>query len=141
MSSNSSLFSVENPDEPWALWRLVFDAKFQTELRDSDLFGSPFVEALAKRIDEAMLRSYRLQGKSESVELHRQWRKSLPQNLFVLHAVTARLKEDGKSKWWNSQSHDSKIAYVRGRLVPFEPTDDMLEKLVQQVDTHACSSI
>lgn len=128
------LFCVDDPIELLALSRLVRDAKFQPECRDRDLWASPYVHALAARIDEAMLASYQGEHRERHIKNHLEWRASLPQNSQVLAAIRARLKEDAQTPWWREQSAESKLAYVRGCVAPYQPEDAFLRDLIHEAE-------
>ena len=132
--AHAPLFVVDDPIELLALSRLILDAKFQPELRDRDLWGSPYVSALATRVDEALLNSYGGERKDHLVKNHLEWRASLPQNSFVLAAVRSRLKETAQSSWWQQQSMESKLAYLRGCVAPYQPDDQFLLGLISDAE-------
>lgn len=127
------LFTVEDPTELQALWRLVAEAKFQSAPDDADLWGSPYVHALAQRISDALLRSYEGAGKMDAVEAHRRWVESLPNNV-VLPVVQAQLKIDAKTSWWSDASREQKLAYILGCVAPFKPSPDFLDDLLREAE-------
>ncbi len=129
----SSLFTVEDPNELLALWRLVAEAKFQSAPDDTDLWGSPYVHALAQRISDALLRSRAAAGKLDAVETHKRWVESLPNNV-VLPVIQAKLKIDAETSWWLGATHEQKLAYVRGCVAPFQPSPDFLEGLLRDAE-------
>lgn len=134
MSHEQTLFSVANPDELLALWRLVAEAKFQADPDDKDLWGSPFVHNLAQRISDALLQTYKNQHDVQAIEAHHRWIASLPTNI-VLSVVKARLRNDASSSWWHSMSHEQKLEYVQGCVSPFEPDQNFIELLVHEAET------
>ena len=132
--ARAPLFTVDDPTELLALSRAILDAKFQPEVRDRDLWGSPFVHALAARIDEALLNSYNGPNQERLVKNHLEWRASLSENSFVLAAIHARLKEDAQTAWWKAQSPESKLAYVKGCVAPYQPADSFLLRLINEAE-------
>lgn len=130
---NGPLFSVEDPTELLALWRLVAEAKFQPDPDDADLWGSPYVHALAQRISDALLLSYETSGEQQAAETHTVWVRSLPNNV-VLPIVKAQLKRDAATPWWLRQSHEQKSAYVRRCIAPFEVHSEFLEGLIRDAE-------
>jgi hypothetical protein len=129
-----SLFHVDDPAELHALWRLMYDAKFQTELRDKDLWASPQVHRLAARLDEARLKAYQAEGNAEHVERHLRWRKSLKENPFVLRATRGRLREVANTDWWRQMPQPEKLEFLRGCITPFELSEPELLALVQEAE-------
>lgn len=130
---NDPLFTVEDTAELLALWRLVAEAKFQADPDDTDLWGSPYVHALAQRISDALLRSYEIDGQRQAVEAHTGWVRSLPNNV-VLPIVKAQLKRDAANPWWLQQTHEQKLAYVRGCIAPFEANSEFLDGLIRDAE-------
>jgi hypothetical protein len=126
------IFEISDPIELLALWRLVAEAKFQENPEDTDLWGSPFVHSLACKISDAMLESYRLAGKLDDVERHKQWLNSLPNNL-VLPAVKAQLKRDAQGRHW-PLAYEAKAAYVEGCIAPFLATKDFIRQLIDDAE-------
>jgi hypothetical protein len=61
------------------------------------------------------------------------WVASLPNNV-VLPVIKANLRKDAASQWWSSQSHEQKVAYVRGCVAPFQPDGEFLEGLVREAE-------
>jgi hypothetical protein len=134
MSENPKpLFVVSDEYELLALWRLVAEAKFQPEPEDADIWGSPYVHSLSKRIDDALLEC----AKSRSVEeaqRHLSWRASLESNV-VLPVVKKNLKNDAASAQWKTWTMDQKIAYLRGCVAPFEVPSALAEQLIREAET------
>ena len=128
-----SLFSVSDPVELLALWRLVAEAKFQPDPEDTDLWGSPHVHALARRISDALLSAQQAQGNVEAVRAHLRWVASLPNNV-ALPVIKANLRKDASSQWWSAQSHEQKLAYVEGCVAPFQTDGEFLEGLVREAE-------
>ena len=87
------IFRVDDPVELLALWRLVAEAKFQVDPDDQDLWGSPYVHALAQRISDALLSHYEAHEDLQAATAHRQWLMSLRTNV-VLPVVEAQLKKN-----------------------------------------------
>jgi hypothetical protein len=127
------LFEIGDDLELFALWRLVAEAKFHADPDDTDLWRSPIVHQLATRIADAMLRSYETKGDVKSVEHHRAWRASLPNNV-VLPAVKKRLKRDASDEWWERLTLAEKVSYVRGCVAPFDPGQEFIEGLVREAE-------
>ncbi|WP_143132985.1 hypothetical protein [Pseudoduganella namucuonensis] len=126
------LLEISDPIELLALWRLVAEAKFQENPDDIDLWGSPFVHSLARKISDAMLEAYRIAGKSGDVERHLQWLNSLPNNV-VLPTVKAQLKRDAQSRDWPS-AFEEKAAYVEGCIAPFLATKEFVRQLIDDAE-------
>ena len=129
MSTNVPLFSISEPMELLPLWRLVAEAKFQSEPDDRDLWGSPYVHALSAKIADAMLKSYEAQGDTASIDAHRHWIESLPNNA-VLPAIRSKFKLDASTQWWKEFSQQQRLEYVRGCIAPFEVSEEFLKGLV-----------
>jgi hypothetical protein len=127
------LFSVSDSTELLALWRLVAEAKFQPEPDDTDLWGSPQVNALSQRISDALLSSYALKGDDEAIARHHRWVSSLESNI-VLPVVQARLKADAATEWWSKYSFAQKISYVRECIAPFKSSPGFAEGLVRDAE-------
>ncbi|MDP2095767.1 MAG: hypothetical protein Q8K50_18035 [Hydrogenophaga sp.] len=128
------LLSLETPEEIHVLWRLMFDAKFQTALRDKDLWSSPWVHELARKIDEARLRAYEVEGKPQYAERHLKWKRSFAENPLVSEATSTRLKEMIRTDWWKSQTAGAQLEFVRGCLAPYEAEDDELVNLIRAAE-------
>jgi hypothetical protein len=131
--SNESLFSVSDPVELLALWRLVAEAKFQSNPDDKDLWGSPYVHALAQRVSDSLLRHHQAIGDNQLVNSHRQWVGSLPNNV-VLPVIKAQLRNDASAPWWHKQSDEQKLRYVRGCISPFQSDDEFLKGLIHEAE-------
>ena len=129
-----ALFVVSNEYELLALWRLVAEAKFQPDPDDTDLWGSPYVHALSKRIDEAILQISKDKGDEKYVQRHLAWRASLESNV-VLPVVRKNLKRDVAEAQWKSRTAEEKIVYLRGCVVPFEITDTLAEQLIHEAES------
>jgi hypothetical protein len=127
------LFSVSDPAELLALWRLVAEAKFQPDPDDADLWGSPHVNAVSQRISDALLGSYELKGDAEAIARHHRWASSLETNV-VLPVVRVRLKADATTEWWSKYSFAQKLAYVEECIAPFKPGSSFLEGLVREAE-------
>lgn len=134
MPQSDALFVVTDRYELLALWRLVAEAKFQSDPDDRDLWGSPYVHALATRIAKAMLDDHQNMGDQDAIERHVRWKQSLPNNV-VLPTIKANLLRDASEKWWLAMSKEEKVAYVRGCVAPFEPNDDFISTLLQDAET------
>ncbi len=132
MSSNP-LFSISDPIELLALWRLVAEAKFQPCPDDHDLWHSPYVHGLAQKISDALLDYERQRGNIEGVERHNRWIASLPDNI-VLPVVKAQLRKDASQSWWSKKSYPEKVAYVKGCVAPFEPGESFIEELIREAE-------
>lgn len=126
------LLEIFDPIELLALWRLVAEAKFQGNPDDNDIWGSPYVHGLARKISDAMLESYRLTGKPHDVERHQIWLSSLPDNI-VLPVVKAQLKRDAQGRQWPIE-YDAKVAYIKGCIAPFLATEEFLRKLIDDAE-------
>jgi hypothetical protein len=133
MSVDAPQFAVSESNELLALWRLVAEAKFQPNPEDPDLWGSPYVHALARNIAKALLSSYEAQGDAAAVEAHKRWVSSLPNNI-VLPTVRSHLKRDAASAWWSEQSEEQKLEYVRGCIAPFEVDEGFLKGLIIEAE-------
>lgn len=107
-------------------------SKFQAAPDDTDLWGSPFVHSLVKKISDAMLDAYRESEKLTDVERHQEWLKSLPNNI-VLPVVKAQLKREAKGRQW-PMSYQEKGAYVRGCVAPFFASDDFIRQLIDDAE-------
>lgn len=133
MSENPKpLFVVSDEYELLALWRLVAEAKFHPDPEDTDLWGSPFVHSLSKRIDDALLECAKLKD-VEHARRHLSWRASLESNV-VLPVVKKKLKDDAASAQWGSWRMDEKIAYLRGCIAPFEVSSALAEQLIREAE-------
>lgn len=133
MSENPKpLLVISDENELLALWRLVAEAKFHPDPEDTDLWGSPFVHSLSKRIDDARLGCAKLKG-VEHVQRHLSWRASLEWNV-VLPMVKKKLKDDAASAQWKIWTIDEKIAYLRGCVAPFEVPTALAEQLIRETD-------
>lgn len=134
MSENpQQLFFVSDEYELRALWRLVAEAKFHPDPEDTDLWGSPFVHSISKRIDDALLECAKLKG-AEHARRHLCWRASLESNV-VLPVVKKKLKDDAATAQWRSWAMDEKIAYLRGCIAPFEVSSALAEHLIREAET------
>lgn len=131
--STAPLFSVSDPVELLALWRLVAEAKFQSSPDDTDLWSSPYVHALAQRISDSQLKYSQDQGDEHQVQSHFRWVASLPNNI-VLPVVQAQLKNDATKGWWSQLSREQKLAYVQGCVAPFEPGIEFLGGLIRDAE-------
>jgi len=131
--SNARLFSVTDPIELLALWRLVAEAKFQAEPDDKDLWSSPYVHALAQRISDSLLQHYKAEGNIQLERSHLQWVASLPNNV-VLPVIKAQLRNDASTQWWRKQSYEQKLAYVQGCVAPFQPDAEFLAGLIHDAE-------
>lgn len=127
------LFTVSDPSELLALWRLVAEAKFQHDPDDTDLWSSPRVHSLAQRISDALLEYHRAAGDAQYVKAHISWVASLPSNV-VLPVIQAQLKKDAHSPWWSALSWEQKLAYASGCVAPFQPEACFLEGLVREAE-------
>jgi len=127
------LFAVSDPIELLALWRLVAEAKFQSNPDDKDLWGSPYVHALAQRLSDALLRAEQAAGNVEGVDRHLRWVASLPSNIG-LPVIKAKLRKDASEQRWSAQSPEEKLAFVRGCVAPFRPDGEFLEGLVRDAE-------
>ena len=134
--TTAPLFEVRNEYELLALWRLVAEAKFQSDPDDADLWGSPYVHALSRRIGDALLQC--ADNKGDAVR-HLQWRASLESNA-VLPVVRKNLQRDAAEPAWKAWTHDEKIAYVRGCVAPFEVPDALAEQLIREAESSASGS-
>ncbi|MBC7991273.1 MAG: hypothetical protein H7Y19_17065 [Luteimonas sp.] len=133
MSTDVPLLSVSEPAELLALWRLVAEAKFQADPDDKDLWGSPYVHALATKIADAMLKSYGAQGDTAAIDAHTRWIESLPNNV-VLPVIRSKLKLDASTEWWKELSQMKRLEYVRGCIAPFEVSEEFLKGLVNDAE-------
>jgi len=131
--ATSSLFSVSDPVELLALWRLVAEAKFQLSPEDNDLWGSPYVNALSQRLADALLAVEKSRGDDEAVARHQKWIGSL-QNNAALPAVKARLKQDASETWWREKSTEQRNLYVRECIAPFVVDQVFLEELIRDAE-------
>ena len=127
------LFTITEPTELLALWRLVAEAKFSEAPDDADLWGSPFVHTLANRIADAMLESYRLKGDLQAAARHEEWLNSLSRNV-ALPVIKSHLKRDASTEAWRKRSLEEKIHYVRGCIAPFRANQDFLVGLVRAAE-------
>lgn len=130
------LFEVRDEYELLALWRLVAEAKFQSDPDDTDLWGSPYVHALSKRIGDGLLQS--ANNKGDALR-HLQWRASLESNV-VLPVVRKNLQRDATRTAWKAWTQSEKIAYLRGCVAPFEVPDALAEQLIREAESPASSS-
>lgn len=126
------IFEISDPVELLALWRLIAEAKFHENPEDTDLWRSPFVHSLSRKISDAMLESYRLAGKYGDVERHEQWLNSLPDNV-VLPAVKAKLKRDAQGRHW-PLTYEAKAAYVEGCIAPFLATNEFIRQMIDDAE-------
>lgn len=126
------LFVVSDEYELLALWRLVAEAKFHPDPDDTDLWGSPYVHSLSKRIDDAILKCAKLKG-VEQTRKHVSWRASLESNV-VLPAVKKKLRGDAVSAQWKSWTMDERISYVRACVAPFEVSSDFAQQLIREAE-------
>ena len=134
MSENPKpLFVVSDEYELLALWRLVAEAKFHPDPEDTDLWRSPFVHSLSKRIDDALFECAKLRS-SEAAQRHLSWRHSLESNI-VLSAVKKNLKNEAANAQWKTRTMDEKIAYLRGCVAPFEVSSALAEQLIREAET------
>jgi hypothetical protein len=127
------LFVVSDEYELLALWRLVAEAKFHPDPYDTDLWGSPYVHSLSKRIDDALLECAQIKG-MEQTQRHLSWRASLESNV-VLPVVKKKLKGDAVSVEWKSWTMDERITYVRACVAPFEVSSDLAQRLIREAET------
>lgn len=134
--THAPLFEVWDEYELIALWRLVAEAKFQSNPDDTDLWGSPYVHALSKRIGDALLRC--ANTKAGAVR-HLEWRASLESNV-VLPVVKKNLQRDATNAAWKAFSQAEKIAYLRGCVAPFEVSDALAEQLIREAEASAGGS-
>jgi hypothetical protein len=133
MTDNSApLFSVTDPYELLALWRLVAEAKFHPAPEDADLWPSPYVESLARRIDEALLEVAKSKGDPAAVERHLAWRESLSNNI-ALDAIRLKLTKDAHEPWWKALSDPEKKSYILARTAPLVGDDQFLEALILEI--------
>jgi hypothetical protein len=130
------LFEVWDEYELLALWRLVAEAKFQSDPDDADLWGSPYVHALSKRIGDALLQC--ADNKGDALR-HLQWRASLESNV-VLPVVRKNLQRDAAKAAWQTWTQDEKIAYLRGCVAPFEVPDALAKQLLREAEFSGPSS-
>lgn len=130
------LFKVSYEYELLALWRLVAEAKFQSDPDDTDLWGSPYVHALSKRIGDALLQGANNKG---SAVRHLEWRASLESNV-VLPVVKKNLQRDAANAAWKAFSQNEKIAYLRGCVAPFEVSDALAEQLIREAESSPSGS-
>lgn len=131
--SHAPLFTVTDPIELLALWRLVAEAKFSPDPTDGDLWGSPYVHLLATRISRAILADHQARGDVAAIASHEQWLDSLANNT-VLPIIQAQLKKDASWPWWHEQSAEQKLQYVRGCIAPFRAEPEMLQRLIQEAE-------
>lgn len=130
------MFKVSDEYELLALWRLVAEAKFQSDPDDTDLWGSPYVHALSKRIGDALLHCANNKG---GAVRHLEWRASLESNV-VLPVVKKNLQRDAANAAWKAFSPNEKIAYLRGCVAPFEVSDALAEQLIREAESPAGGS-
>ncbi|MCW5574878.1 MAG: hypothetical protein KIT13_02170 [Burkholderiales bacterium] len=127
------LFEIDDPNELWVLWRLVVEAKFHSNPDDGELWGSPYVHALATRIDQALLNAHESSGDRQFIDGHLRWRRSLPENA-ILGALKQRLKTAASTAWWRQMTEEKRIEFVRGCVSPFEPGREFLASLVREAE-------
>ena len=130
---HAPIFSISDPTELLALWRLVAEAKFSEAPDDCDLWGSPFVHSLANRISDALIKDYQNKGDLQSVAAHERWLDSLPNNV-VLPVIKAHLKRDASTQFWQGWSLDERLHYVRGCIAPFRASQELLLSLVREAE-------
>lgn len=130
----SPLFVVEDESELLALWRLVAEAKFAAVPDDQDLWGSPLVNALSKKLGEALREAAARSGRPGDLSRHESWVGSLRTNV-VLPVVKRRLKEDARSAWWGELSTGAKAEYVRDCVSPFLPDRELVEELMLEAES------
>lgn len=133
MTVRVPLFVVDDPIELLALWRLVAEAKFAGNPDDRDLWGSPIVNALSKRLGEALRESARRSATTGEVERHDAWVQSLRNNV-VLPIVKQRLKSDATSEMWLKFCPEDKAKYVRECVSPFIADDQLVAELVRDAE-------
>jgi hypothetical protein len=126
------LFVVSDEYELLALWRLVAEAKFQPEPEDTDIWGSPFVHSLSKRIDDALFECAKSKG-AENAQRHLAWRASLESNV-VLPVVKKHLKKDAAGAQWKTWTMEEKTAYLRVCVAPFEVSPALAEQLIREAE-------
>jgi hypothetical protein len=129
----SPLFTVEDESELLALWRLVAEAKFAEHPDDKDLWGSPLVNALSKRLGEALREAARKSPTPGETERHDAWVESLRNNV-VLAVVKQRLKEDAQSAQWRAFTFVEKAGYVRDCISPFLADDVLVKELIEEAE-------
>ena len=125
------LFEVREEYELLALWRLVAEARFQSDPDDTDLWGSPYVHALSRRIGDALLQCANSKGDALR---HLEWRASLELNV-VLPVVKKNLRRDAAKTAWKALSQDEKIAYLRGCVAPFEVQIAFADQLIREAES------
>jgi hypothetical protein len=130
------LFEVRDEYELLALWRLVAEAKFQSDPDDEDLWGSPYVHALSTRIGDALLQC--ASNKGDAMR-HLQWRASLETNV-VLPVVKKNLQRDAANASWRAWTMDEKIAYIRGCVAPFEVSHALADQLIREAESSGFGS-
>ena len=130
------LFEVRDQYELLALWRLVAEAKFQSNPDDADLWGSPYVHVLSTRIGDALLQC--ASNKGDTMR-HLQWRASLETNV-VLPVVRKNLLRDAANASWRAWTKDEKIAYIRGCVAPFEVSDALADQLIREAESSGSGS-
>jgi hypothetical protein len=132
--ATTPLFEIRDEHELLALWRLVAEAKFQSDPDDTDLWGSPYVHSLSKRIGEALLQCTEAKGDALRLERHLQWKASLESNV-VLSVVKKNLQRDATQAAWKTWTRDEKVTYLRDCVAPFEVSDALAEQLIHEAES------
>lgn len=130
MSISTPLFVISDEMELLALWRLVAEAKFAMEPDDRDLWGSPLVSVLSKRLGDALREAARRSSRPGELARVESWAASLRTNV-VLPIVQRRLQEDAGSESWARLTHAEKGNYVRDCVAPFCPDAELVEELIR----------
>lgn len=133
MTAPAPLFVVDDEMELLALWRLVAEAKFAESPDDRDLWGSPFVNALSKRLGEGLREAEVRRGAPGGVERHDKWVRSLRENV-VLPVIKRRLKEEVQTDRWRKLGPHQKSQFVRECVSPFVADDELVEELIREAE-------
>jgi hypothetical protein len=111
------------------LQRGLLEAKFSPNPRDSALQGSPILAELTSSIVQEIRERYALEGDENRVNQWTEWAR------WSKRTVERRLVRDHlrELEAWEKMSADSRYAYVRALIAPFEASDGEIAELIHDL--------
>jgi hypothetical protein len=109
---------IDDPDVLSAMLRVIVEAKFHPQPKDTLLWGSPLVSKAALAIFNASVAADESRGRQDVAAASRKWQRSLMDNA-ILPTVRKRLREDATKEFWKKYSTQEKHAYVLQCISPF----------------------
>lgn len=112
------------------LQRALLEAKFSPNPQDMALQGSPVLAKLSCSVIEAIRERYDRAGDEGQV---RRWKEWARWGSRVIEQQIVREHLEGLEAW-QGMSADSRDAYVRSLIAPFEATEEEVAEICQAVN-------